>query len=82
MHTLEISTYCTSTGPLYSAETHKNGGGARGIGQYTSISVFGGSIVIDFEITVSTCTAGMNHTFWDTFMIEAMDLLASDLVFQ
>lgn len=54
-------------------EAYKDGCGSGGIGQDTSLGDIFGTLE---ELEGSECThaTGMDNSFWDTFMIKAMDL--------
>lgn len=73
-------TYRTSARTLNGTEADEHRRVPRRISQDGRIGILLGRVVVHLEVSMGTRTASMNDTLRDTFMIEAMNLLAGNLV--
>jgi hypothetical protein len=71
-----------TTRALHGRETDEDRGGARRVGEDRGVGVLGRAVVVDLEDTVRARTACVDDTLGDALVVEAVDLLAADLVLE
>ena len=82
MYARPRATYSRTTRALDGREADKGRGSPRGIGEHGCVSILLCTVVVYFEVAVSTSTTRMNDTFRDTLVVEAMYLLECNLIFE
>lgn len=71
----------TATATKYSRESLEDRGGTRRVCEDLRACVLLQALV-HLEITECTRATGVDDTLWDTFVVEAMDLLTTHVIFQ
>lgn len=77
-----VLTYRTSTRSLDGTEPYKDWSGARWIIENRGGGPFSSRVVENAELAMSPHTPCMDYTFGNAFMVEAVNLLSSNLVLQ